>query len=97
MDILAGFVRIVGGSLMETNFYNFIYTLAVVIAAVGLIWRIADSMKKSCDNKISRIYQRFDEYKAHLERTHISREVHDIKYGELKETTDEIKADVKLL
>ena len=71
--------------------------LGTIGTIIGLVWSITSGMKKSCDNKIRRMYARFDEYKAHLERTHISREVHDIKYRELKDTTEEIKSDVKLL
>ena len=65
-------------------------TAVVIIAAV---WNMAEGCKKS----ISRVYTRFDEYKQHLEQTHVSKEVHDIKYDQLKASLDEIKSDVKTL
>lgn len=51
--------------------------------------------KDECDMARARVYQRFDEYKEHLERTHVSREVHDIKYDQLRESIDEIKGYIK--
>jgi len=65
-------------------------TAVVIIAAV---WNMAEGCKKS----IGRIYLRFDEYKQHLESTHVSKEVHDIKYQQLEKTLDEIRLDVKTL
>ena len=65
-------------------------TAIVVITVVA-------AMAAECRKSIGRVYQRFDEYKEHLEKTHVSREVHDIKYEQLKGDLKEIKADVKSL
>ena len=58
-------------------------------------------MANDCKKSISRVYQRFDEYKDHLEemsfKNFVTKEVHDIKYDQLKSSLDEIKSDVKTL
>ena len=65
-------------------------TAGVIIAAV---WNMAESCKKS----ITTVYRRFDEYKSHLEKTHVSKEVHNIQYAQIEKKMDEIAADVKTL
>ena len=76
---------------------EYVLALGTIVAVVGLAWKIAHEMKKACDVKISRMYARFDEHKEHMEDTHVSKEVHDLKYDQMKETMDEIKTDVKEL
>ena len=76
---------------------EYVVALGTIVAVVGLCWKMAYDMKKSCDEKIRRMYARFDEHKAHMEATHVSKEVHDLKYEQMKETMDEIKTDVKEL
>jgi len=69
---------------------EYMIALATIVTIVGLSWKIAHQMKTACDVKISRMYKRFDEHKTHMEGTHVSREVHDLKYDQMKETMDEI-------
>jgi len=78
--------------------------LATVLAVMGIVWKMNADIKKNCERHLKHcadgrdtVYRRFDEYKEHLERTHVSKEVHDIKYDQIKESVDEIKADVKEL
>ena len=72
-----------------------IYATAVgtIIITIGVVV----TMATDCRKQINRVYQRFDEYKDHLENTHVSKEVHDIKYEQLKSDLGEIKMDVKKL
>jgi len=65
-------------------------TAVIVIGTVSV-------MAKDCRNKISGMYKRFDEHKRDLRDTHVSKEVHDLKYVQLKGDIDEIKGDVKQL
>ena len=67
--------------------------IGTAIIVIGAVWNMSNDCKKS----IGRVYSRFDEYKQHLETTHVSREVHDIKYKQLEKLLDEIKVDVKTL
>ena len=67
--------------------------ISTAVIVIGAVW----NMSETCKRSISRIYTRFDEYKQHLESTHVSKEVHDIKYQQLEKTLDEIRLDVKTL
>jgi len=72
-----------------------IYSIGIgtALAIIAAVWNMAEGCKRS----IGRVYTRFDEYKQHLEATHVSKEVHDIKYDQLEKLLDEIKSDVKTL
>jgi hypothetical protein len=52
---------------------------------------------KDNDDKIKRVYQRFDEYKDHLEGTHVRKEICDLLHLQTSEDIKEIKADVKFI
>ena len=67
-----------------------IATAMVIIASVG-------KMANDCKKSIQIVYKRFDDYKEHLERTHVSKEVHNIQYAQIEKKMDEIAADVKTL
>jgi hypothetical protein len=55
------------------------------------------NMKKERDEKIVRIYERFDEYKNHFEEKHVSKDICQILNKQIKDDVSEIKADVKEL
>jgi len=67
--------------------------IGTAIIIVGAVW----NMSEGCKRSINRVYSRFDEYKQHLENTHVSKEVHELKYDQLKDALDEIKIDLKIL
>ena len=72
--------------------------LMLVIPGLGLLatfWGIAWKMSQDTDKKVARMFQRFDEYKEHLEVTHVRREVCDIMHEQLRTDVTEIKKDVK--
>ena len=72
-----------------------IYATAIgtIIIVIGITW----SMCSHGDKKIGTVFKRFDEYKAHMEDTHVSKEVCGILHNQIVEDVIEIKADVKEL
>ena len=54
-------------------------------------------MAAECRKNINRVYQRFDEYKTHIEATHVSKEFFAFVHKQLVEDILEIKSDVKTL
>ena len=70
---------------------------ATAVGTIVIVIGVVITMATECRKQINRVYQRFDEYKEHLEKTHVSKEVHDIKYDQLKSDINEIKTDVKQL
>ena len=74
--------------------------LMLVIPGLGLLatfWGITWKMSQDTDKKVTRMFQRFDEYKEHLESTHTRKEVCDVKHEQLRSDVMEIKKDVKEL
>jgi len=82
--------------------------IGTVLSVFILVWKMTNDVRRGCDKKMADckkecddhrtvVYRRFDEHKDHMETTHVSKEVHDIKYEQMKETMDEIKTDVKEL
>jgi hypothetical protein len=67
-----------------------------IASAVGLITAVS-VMATDCKKSISRVYERFDEYKAHMESTHVSKEFFALVHKQLVEDIIEIKGDVKTL
>ena len=67
--------------------------IATVMAVVGLVL----GMAKECKNQIATVYKRFDQYKQHMEGTHVSKEVCGILHNQIIEDLVELKADVKKL
>lgn len=61
-------------------------TIAIVL---GIAWRM--------NEKVGTIFKRFDQYKRHLEETHVSKEVCGILHNQIVEDIVEIKSDVKKL
>lgn len=52
---------------------------------------------KDADSKVSRIYQRFDEYKQHLEGRMVSKDVCEVHTQQMISDIKDIKQDVKEL
>lgn len=67
--------------------------LGTVVAVFGITWK----MCSNSDKKVNTVFKRFDEYKKHLEETHVSKEVCGILHNQIVEDIVEIKADVKEL
>ena len=67
-----------------------------ITTAVGVI-TVVSVMADNCKKSISRIYERFDEYKLHMESTHVSKEFFTLVHKQLVEDIIEIKSDVKTL
>ena len=65
-------------------------------SAVGII-TVVSVMAAECKKNISRVYERFDEYKTHMESTHVSKEFFTFVHKQLVEDILEIKSDVKTL
>jgi hypothetical protein len=73
------------------NIEVYIAAVVTVIAVFGIVWKMTEANKK----QIGRMYGRFDEYKAHLEESHVSKEVCGILHNQICEDIVEIKADGK--
>ena len=67
--------------------------IGTATAVITVVAKMSNDYKKS----ISRVYDRFDEYKQHLESTHVSKELFSIIHKQLVVDISEIKADVKQL
>ena len=67
--------------------------LGTIVAVFGITWKLCDKS----DKKVGTVFKRFDEYKKHLEETHVSKEVCGILHNQICEDIVEIKADVKEL
>ena len=65
-------------------------------SAVGII-TVVSVMANECKKNINRVYERFDEYKQHMEETHVSKEFFAFVHKQLVEDILEIKSDVKTL
>jgi len=72
-----------------------IYSIGIG-TAVGIIGMVT-VMAAECKKNISRVYERFDEYKQHMEETHVSKEFFALVHKQLVEDIIEIKGDVKTL
>ena len=68
-----------------------VYATAIgtIVIVLGVAWRT--------NEKVGTIFKRFDQYKRHLEETHVSKEVCGILHNQICEDIVEIKADVKEL
>ncbi len=71
--------------------------IATGLSLLATFWGITWKMGQDCDKKIGTIYRRFDEYKAHLEDTHVRREVCELHVHQISNDLQEVKADVKAL
>ena len=69
--------------------------VAPMLGILATFWGITWKMSQDTDKKVTRMFQRFDEYKNHLEGTHTRREVCDVKHEQLTRDVSEIKKDVK--
>jgi len=67
--------------------------LGTVVVVVGITLTMCGKTEK----KVGTVFKRFDEYKKHLEDTHVSKEVCGILHNQIVEDVVEIKADVKTL
>jgi len=74
--------------------------MEVWYAAIGTVVAVFGVTSLLCSNtekKVGTVFKRFDEYKKHLEDTHVSKEVCGILHNQICEDIVEIKADVKEL
>jgi uncharacterized protein YktA (UPF0223 family) len=69
---------------------GFIGTIAVVI---GLINKIS----RDLEQKRSRIYERFDEFKSMVDNKYVSKEVFNLFQQTMTHDLNEIKTDIKIL
>ena len=67
--------------------------LGTVVAVFG----VTSFMCGKTEKKMGTVFKMFDEYKKHLEETHVSKEVCSILHNQIVEDIVEIKADVKEL
>lgn len=72
-----------------------IYGIGITTAA-GIVG-VVGAMAADCKKNINRVYERFDEYKQHMENTHVSKEFFALVHKQLVEDILEIKQDVKTL
>jgi hypothetical protein len=70
--------------------------IEVYVTAIGTIALVTTMVWKTND-KLGTVWKRFDEYKKHLEETHVSKEVCNILHNQIVEDVVEIKSDVKKL
>ena len=70
-----------------------------IIGGGGLLALFIMVFKNNSDvnTKVSRVYQRLDEYKSHFEDKHVSKDICQILHKQIKDDVAEIKADVKTL
>jgi chromosome condensin MukBEF ATPase and DNA-binding subunit MukB len=71
--------------------------LGMVTIITGVAWKLTYEVRDHCDGAIKRMYERFDEYKEHLESTHTRREVCEVLHKQLTLDVAEMKADIKSL
>lgn len=70
---------------------EYIEIYATAIATIMIVLGIAWKMNK----EVGTLWKRFDQYKRHLEETHVSKEVCGILHNQICEDIVEIKADGK--
>jgi len=73
------------------------YIYGTGIGTAVVIITVVAGMAGECKKNISRVYERFDEYKTHMESTHVSKEFFALVHKQLVEDIVEIKQDVKTL
>ena len=74
--------------------------MEVWYAAIGTVVAVFGVTAMLCgktEKKIGTVFKRFDEYKKHIEETHVSKEVCSILHNQICEDIVEIKSDVKEL
>ena len=70
---------------------------ATAIATIMVVIGVVITMATECKKQIGTVYRRFDEYKDHIEKTHVSKEVCGILHHQICDDINEIKRDVKEL
>ena len=97
MDIQAGYVLIAEDSYNRKrgHMHEIVIGVGAIVSLLAAFWGITWKMSDAMDKKMGRMYQRFDEYKEHLEGTHVRREVCNIMHEQLRNDVTEIKKDVK--
>jgi len=70
---------------------------ATAIATVLAVMGVTRAMCAKAESKVDTMFKRFDDYKHHLEETHVSKEVCHILHNQIIEDLCEVKADVKKL
>lgn len=65
----------------------------VILAIVGLIYKVVQDCRKNADT----IFRRFDEYKASVKNDFVSKDVCNIHVSQMGKDITEIKMDVKEL
>jgi 3-methyladenine DNA glycosylase Tag len=63
----------------------------IVIALAGFSWKMVYDQ----DKKIDTVFRRFDQYKKHLEETHVSDKICKITHERTDEILADLRADVK--
>ena len=69
------------------------------VVSGGLLAILAFTLKsnKEHQDKVDRVYERFDEYKNHFEEKYTSKDICQVLHKQIKDDVAEIKADVKQL
>lgn len=70
--------------------------LAILGFTIKLNGDISKARSESQD-KVERVYERFDEYKESFENKHVSKDICQVLHKQIKDDVAEIKADVKTL
>jgi hypothetical protein len=79
--------------LRVENIEVYATAIGTIMAVIGITWTMCGNTEK----KINTVFRRFDDYKHHLEETHVSKEVCGILHKQICEDIVEIKADIKKL
>ena len=77
--------------------YHFIAIILTALGVLASFWGITWKMSQYSDKKISKVYNRFDEYKDQFESKYVSKDVHQIVYENLQRKLDEVATDIKTL
>ena len=71
--------------------------LGTIVVVIGVTLTMCGKAERKVSETKQVLFKRFDEYKKHMEETHVSKEVCGILHKQICEDIVEIKADVKKL
>ena len=71
--------------------------VGIVLTFLGITWKMTKDLRDERDAKLSTVFKRFDEFKDHVNDSHVSKEMFTFVHKQLVSDLVEIKADVKTL
>lgn len=69
--------------------------VGLVATVSGMAWKMTTEVRDHCDIAQKRMFERFDEFKGHMETTHTRREVCEVLHEQLRADITEMKSDIK--